>query len=430
MIKVYCASYENLPNFIALTHIDMKRLFSLAAAVLFLCGAANAQEALWSRNAITSPEINQDGTVTFRYFAPKAMSVQVTGDCIAVKGTNAEGKEVTLNRADMKEGKGGVWEYTTEVLEPELYKYNFVVDGLTTVDPSNVYVNRDVASVFNIFIVSREKGDRGWLYQANDVPHGNVSKVWYDSPTLKMKRRMTVYTPAGYVGGKDKYPVMYLLHGAGGDEEAWPTLGRAAQILDNLIATGKAKPMIVVMTNGYPAIPAAPGEWQAGMYKPGMSGTPGGQPVASMQESFPDVVNYIDKNYRTIAKKSGRAICGLSMGGGHTFMISKEYPTMFDFIGLFSAAANLHKTEMRNGRRVNLEEYDPQTEAQLAALFAARPKLYWIGIGETDFLYNGNKEIRGYFDSKGYPYEYYESPEGHIWRNWRVYLSVFAQKLF
>ena len=408
----------------------MKRLFILAAAALFLCGAANAQEALWSRTAVTSPEVNQDGTVTFRYFAPKAMSVQVTGDCIAVRGTNAEGKEVTLNRANMKEGKGGIWEYTTEVLEPELYKYNFIVDGLTTVDPSNVYVNRDVASVFNIFIVSKEKGDKGWLYQANDVPHGNVSKVWYDSPTLKMKRRMTVYTPAGYVGGKDKYPVMYLLHGAGGDEEAWPTLGRAAQIMDNLIATGKAKPMIVVMTNGYPAIPAAPGEWQAGMYKPGMSGTPGGQPVASMQESFPDVINYIDKNYRTIAKKNGRAICGLSMGGGHTFMISKEYPTTFDYIGLFSAAANLHKTEMRDGRRVNLEEYDPQTEAQLAALFAAKPKLYWIGIGETDFLYNGNKEIRGYFDSKGYPYEYYESPEGHIWRNWRIYLSVFAQKLF
>ncbi len=408
----------------------MKRLFILAAAALFLCGAANAQEALWSRTAVTSPEVNQDGTVTFRYFAPKAMSVQVTGDCIAVRGTNAEGKEVTLNRANMKEGKGGIWEYTTEVLEPELYKYNFIVDGLTTVDPSNVYVNRDVASVFNIFIVSKEKGDKGWLYQANDVPHGNVSKVWYDSPTLKMKRRMTVYTPAGYVGGKDKYPVMYLLHGAGGDEEAWPTLGRAAQIMDNLIATGKAKPMIVVMTNGYPAIPAAPGEWQAGMYKPGMSGTPGGQPVASMQESFPDVINYIDKNYRTIAKKNGRAICGLSMGGGHTFMISKEYPTTFDYIGLFSAAANLHKTEMRDGRRVNLEEYDPLTEAQLAALFAAKPKLYWIGIGETDFLYNGNKEIRGYFDSKGYPYEYYESPEGHIWRNWRIYLSVFAQKLF
>ncbi|MDE6085479.1 MAG: esterase, partial [Muribaculaceae bacterium] len=200
-----------------------------------------AQQALFSGAMVNSPEINPDNTVTFRLVAPKAVTVELEGDFLPENTRSVE----------MEEGKDGVWSYTTRPLTPELYSYNFVVNGMRYLDPSNIYQNRDVATWTNIFIIKGEKGSRGDLYSVNDVPHGNLSKVWYDSPTLKLNRRMTIYTPAGYEKGKN-YPVLYLLHGAGGDENAWSELGRAAQILDNLIATGKAEPMIVVMTNGNP----------------------------------------------------------------------------------------------------------------------------------------------------------------------------------
>lgn len=149
--------------------------------------------------------------------------------------------------ADLVE-KDGVWEYTTpKPLAPELYSYTMLVDGLKINDPSNVHRIRDVKSVSDVFIIPGERAD---LYKINDVPHGTVSKVWYNSPVLGMDRRLTVYTPAGYETGNKRYPVFYLLHGMGGDENAWTELGRASQILDNLIAQGKAEPMIVVMTNG------------------------------------------------------------------------------------------------------------------------------------------------------------------------------------
>lgn len=300
---------------------------------------------------------------------------------------------------------------------------------MTYLDPSNIYMCRDIATYTNIFIVEKEKGDKGDLYSVNAVPHGNVSKVWYDSPTLKMTRRMTVYTPAGYEKG-GRYPVLYLLHGAGGDEDAWTTLGRAAQIMDNLIAEGKAKPMIVVMTNGNTNCEAAPGEWSKGMYKPSFMGHRDSKPVASMEESFPDVVKYVEKNYRVLKNKKDRAICGLSMGGGHSFAISKLYPNMFDYVGLFSAA--IYVKGGNNSKQPLLDQMneDADFNKQMTALFGAHPKLYWIAIGKTDFLYKANADYRKYLDGKGYSYEYLETEGGHIWRNWRVYLTEFAQKIF
>ena len=292
-----------------------------------LLGAATmwAQQALFDQNNLTSPEQNADGTVTFRLYAPKAITAEVVGDFLPA-GTMM---------APMKEEKNGVWTYTTPgKLQPEMYSYKFRVNGMELLDPSNAYHCRDIASFTNIFIVTDQEGDKGSLYSVNRVPHGNVSKVWYPSPTLKTNRRMTVYTPADYDKG-GRYPVLYLLHGAGGDEDAWTTLGRAAQILDNLIASGKAKPMIVVMPNGNANCDAAPGEWDKGMYKPSFMGHNASKPVASTEESFKDIVNYVDKNYRTLANKKNRAICGLSMGGGHSFGISKLYPDLFNYVGLF-----------------------------------------------------------------------------------------------
>lgn len=403
----------------------MKKVLLTLSAVL-LCFSAFAQQALWGGPAIVSPEINPDNTVTFRLMAPKAVKVQVTGDFLPNQPIQTEwGTFEGPGVADLVE-KDGVWSFTSQVLEPELYSYSFIVDGLQIRDPSNVYMIRDVASVTNVFIITAQKGDKGDLYSVNDVPHGSVTRLWYDSPTLGTPRRMTVYTPAGYDKNlKTRYPVLYLLHGAGGDEEAWIALGRTSQILDNLIATGKAAPMIVVMTNGNAWQQAAPGESAKGFSTPSMMTTGNAQaaPTATFEESFKDVVTYIDGNYRTIKKKASRAICGLSMGGFHSYHISKFYPDYFDYVGLFSAAISM-------GNESDSPVYS-DTDAKLKVQFVDKtPKLYWIAIGNTDFLFQQNVDYRKYLDEHKYPYEYMETDGGHIWRNWRIYLSTFAPKLF
>ncbi len=381
----------------------MKKLFISIAAIAFACLAAQAQQALWSRAAVVSPQINDDGSVTFRLNAPETRKAIVAGDF-----TTKDGKDIGFG--EMTRNEQGVWEFTTPPLRSELYSYTFVVDGVRMCDPSNVYINRDVASVMNILITD---GDRGDLYKVNDVPHGSVKRCWYDSPTLGKQRRMTVYTPAGYEQGKEKYPVLYLLHGAGGDEEAWMTLGRTSQIMDNLIAEGRCRPMIVVMTNGNPWQQAAPGESAAGMVQPAMKFDPSQK---SFEEAFGDVISYVESNYRTIRKKEARAVAGLSMGGGHSFNISRMYPDKFDYVGLFSAAVGDVK--------------DAEVAASLAAQRDKGFKLYWIACGNTDFLYQANRDYMKYLDSIGFPYVYRESDGGHIWRNWRIYLSEFAPMLF
>lgn len=387
----------------------MKRtILSLAAGALAL--AAGAQQALWDNAEIVSPEIHPDNTVTFRLLAPKAESVTIQGDFLPA---SAQGK------AEMTKGTDGVWTFTTpEPLAPELYSYSFAADGVRTMDPSNVYAIRDVATVTNVFLID---GDRAHLYKVNDVPHGTVARVWYDSPGLGLNRRMTVYTPPGYEDSTQKYPVFYLLHGAGGDEEAWIALGRTAQILDNLIAEGKAEPMIVVMTNGNPTQEAAPGETSDGFIKPTMDISRMNK--GEFETSFPDVVNYIDSHYRTKADKAHRAIAGLSMGGFHSLHTSKLYPDMFDYIGLFSAA--IFPFEGRGEAEVYKD-----MEGKLKTQFEKKPKLYYIAIGDSDFLYDDNAKYRKLLDEMGYPYEYFETPEGHIWKNWRIYLTEFAPKLF
>ena len=380
---------------------------AICLAFLLMPVEALAQQALWGKAPLVSPEIHENQTVTFRLRAPKAVKVQVTGDFLS-KGV-----------ADLVENKEGVWEYTTpEPLKPELYGYNFVVDGLKMYDPSNVYLIRDVSTITNVFIIG---GDRADLYKVNDVPHGTVSKVWYDSPALGMDRRLTIYTPAGYEMSGKRYPVFYLLHGMGGDENAWSELGRATQILDNLIAQGKAEPMIVVMTNGNAALEAAPGESSLGWEAQPTFQLPKTM-EGSFETHFPDVVKFVDKHYRTKANKKNRAIAGLSMGGFHSLHISKQYPDMFNYVGLFSAA-------IMPGKNVESPIYQDM-EGKLATQFAKKPALYWIAIGKTDFLYKANAEYRKLLDEKGYPYEYFENEDGHIWKNWRIYLSEFVPRLF
>ena len=397
----------------------MKRIITIAAALL-VAGSAFAPQALVPGTGIVSPEINPDNSVTFRYYNPKAITVQVSGDFFPTERVTFEmdGRTRTIDnpgKADLVENNG-LWSYTTPPLEGELYSYTLYVDGQKMMDPSNIYQNRDIATWTNIFTLSAEKGDKGWYYQVNDTPHGNVTKVWYDSPTLGKQRRMTVYTPAGYEKNtRTKYPVLYLLHGSGGDEDAWSDLGRAVQILDNLIAEGKAEPMILVMPNGVYFNQAAPGV-AVNMFQPTISNSRS-QSTVEVENSFPDIIKYIESNYRVRKDKNSRAVAGLSMGGRQSAALSRKYPDMFGYVGMFSGVVP---------PAVDAEGNDKA----LDAVFAAGPKLYWIGCGKTDGVMKNSLLLKEYCEEKGYPVTFYESEGGHIWRNWREYLTVFAQKIF
>lgn len=388
------------------------RQIVVVLSILSVCLSLNAQQALWGSMPFLTPEIHSDNTVTFRLYAPKAVRVNLNCDFISAE------RDVELpSIVELEEKENGIWEYTTPVaLSPELYSYSITVDGLKINDPANVFIHRDVVSLSNIFIIPGERAD---LYKVNDVPHGSVAKVWYYSDYLKMNRRLTIYTPPGYEMSSKRYPVLYLLHGMGGDENAWSELGRATQIFDNLIAQGKMQPAIVVMTNGNSSQQAAPGETSNNLVQPEfVLPNKGGD----FELHFPEIVEFIDKAYRTKARKESRAIAGLSMGGLHSLTISKHFPDMFDYVGLFSAAIN---------PRDNAESPVYQNfEDKLKVQFKKQPKLYWIGIGQTDFLYEENAEFRKMLDENGLSYIYYESPGGHIWRNWRIYLTEFAPLLF
>ena len=393
----------------------MKRILSLAVCGLLAVGSV-AQQQLGMRPRVQSPVVNADGTVTFNFYDPTAQAVSVFGDF----------KEISGQQLDMTRQDNGIWSVTTSPLAPELYSYSLTVDGQRFIDPANSYVNRDISTLSNIFIVSKTDSDKGHLYTVNNVPHGTLSRVWYDSPTLGQQRRMTIYLPPTY-DGKKRFPVMYLLHGHGGDETAWSDLGRTSQIMDNLIAEGKCVPMIVVMPNGNPTCNAAPGWWHEGMYTPDGNAFNQRGAKSTMEESFMDIVNFVDSHYQTIQKRSARAVTGLSMGGGHTFGISRLYPQVFDYYGLQSAACRMPKELIPNTPNSMLND---DFDGQMARLFASKPKLFWIAIGKDDFLMQMNTELRQYLDAHHYPYEYYENDGGHIWRNWRIYLTLFAQKIF
>ena len=362
----------------------------------------SAQQQLWG-GANGSPRVNSDNTVTFSIKAPDAQRVSVQLDY---------GVLWPLER-----DTAGVWTFTTGALEPDLYLYNYVVDGVKTLDPENVYTMRDVATVKSMFFVN---GGRPLVYEAQDVPHGNVSAVWYDSPRVGQKRRMMVYTPAGYDQGKQRYPVLYLLHGSGGDETAWLHQGQAAQVLDNLIASGQAVPMIVVMPNGNVDEQAAPGADQRGLVTPTFAHKQWME--GSFESSFVDIMEYVDRHYRTDKRQSRRAIAGLSMGGYHSLYISANQPKDFGYVGLFSAA-------IRPMKGVESPIYD-NLEQKLAVQFGQDLKLYWMAIGKDDFLYEPNRLYRELLDRGGHRYTYVESTGGHEWRNWRRYLAQFVPLLF
>jgi enterochelin esterase-like enzyme len=358
-----------------------------------------------------SPDIQSDNSVLFRIKAPGASSVQVIG-------TFSPGfKPIPMLKKD-----SGLFEVKIGPLASDMYEYRFILDSALMLDPNNNLVTRDGSIIENCLLIPGKLGD---LIASENVPHGNVTAVWYSSPTLVAERRMYIYTPPGYEKGKDKYPVMYLLHGGGGDEDGWISRGRANYIIDNLIASKEAVPMIVVITNGNPNAVAAP--LDRPLYS-SVKDTPGIAGMASQrfEESLvKDVVPYIEKNYRVIADADHRAITGFSMGGYQTQNITNSNPGMFNYIGvmsmgLFSSFGNNPNPNYNKEKHV----------AQLKALKASNPKLYWIGIGKDDFLYATVTNLKSLYDEIGFKYTYRESDGSHTWKEWRLYLTELAPRFF
>jgi enterochelin esterase-like enzyme len=404
----------------------------VALAALLSIPVASAQQAAPAapgRGAAAarpvSPEIHADRTVTFRLAAPKANEVTLNGSWEGAK-------ELKMTKDD-----SGVWSVTVGPLGEQLWGYWFLVDGVKALDPGNGETQRDGSRYDNLLMIS---GPGSEMWDFKDVPHGTLQQVWYASPVLKQaRRRMYVYTPPNYEAGQTRYPVLYLLHGGGGDEDAWVTMGRANIILDNLIAAGKAKPMIVVMPNGNatqtvsqgyaygptPArqsvtAPAPPPLQAAAAAGGGRGGAAVARPPQPYAGSYPeslvkDVIPFVEKHYRVLANKDNRAIAGLSMGGGHTLVATNNNPGLFGYIGVFSS-----------GPRTVDEAY----EKQLQAVKAGGVKFYWTGAGTTDMAREGTMNLHSLLEKQGFKTTYKEIPGAHYWFLWRDFLADFGTVMF
>ena len=390
----------------------MKVKTILAAMLVLASSTVMAQQNINTKvETIVSPQVNANNTVTFRLLAPQAKSVSVKGDWEANDGVGI-----------MKKDKKGLWTYTTPVLPSEMFTYRFNMDGVVITDPADPFTRRDVGNVFSIFFVNGGAAD---YYQVRNVAHGTVETVWYPSVNMpKKSRRLNLYLPPSYGKENRNYPVLYLLHGSGGDENAWLDLGFINRVMDNLIAEGKVEPMIVVLPNINPSVEAEAGETSDNLsYMPVMTKFLPNYKEGLIEQNFPEIVNYVDAHYRTIADKQHRANAGLSMGGMTSMFVSANYPNMFDYVGLFSAG--LDWTDF-NWNFPAYQNLDQKLQNQKNAGY----KLYWIAIGNSDFLYQANKDFMKKLDTIGLKYTYHESTRGHLWSNWRQYILKFAPMLF
>lgn len=373
--------------------------YILLSSFLYICfSLVTAQELanFVNRKPIVSPEI-KGNEVTFRIKAPKAREVMLYGSWM-LKYTD---REVLIEKEE------GVWKVTLPVPEPDIYTYHFIVDGIVMNDAANIMMQRDGTRYLSVLFVD---GTKTTNYK-EAKKRGNLTKVWYASPSLDMSRRMYVYTPYGYENSNKKYPVLYLLHGGGGDEDAWSNMGFACQILDNLIQQSKAKPMIVVMPNGNPGQQAAKPlmlEEKAFNYQDPSTAN------LFIHSLVKDIVPYIEKNYRVIGKPDSRAVSGLSMGGGHTMSVTNNYPGMFGYIAPMSMG-------IREGQEI---------DTQLQALKKAGYKLYWLACGDADFAYPGAKLLHEALDKNGITHTFHVTGGGHTWSNWRNYLNTLVPLLF
>lgn len=382
---------------------------------------------------VMSPEVSADRQVTFRISASQAQSVRVSGGDIPNINT----------RGTMTKGPNGVWEVTVGPLNAGAYRYNFNVDGLTVVDPRNGAVSESLSNVWSLVVVPGSD-----YFDTKEVPHGAVAAVTYYSTALKKFRRMHVYTPPGYESGKDKYPVFYLLHGSGDNDDAWTSVGRAGFVLDNLIAEKKAKPMIVVMPASHTQNTTGGGR---------AAGPPSTDPnVPSPPDEFTrdfetDLMPYAESHYRIITDRAHRAIAGLSLGGSQTLNIVIPHLDKFAYIGVFSSGLLGAFGGGRAGRGpaaasgplvvapgplapapgAGASLWEQQHKAELDnAAWKKGLKLVWFSTGKDDSLITTSRATVELLNKHGYNASFHESEGAHTWLNWRNYLVEFTPQLF
>jgi enterochelin esterase family protein len=376
----------------------MFKISACAIIVAFsaLLSAQAPPAAAPGRGGNTAPQrppyvVNPDKTVTFQLSAPKAATVALSGDW--VQGQQA------MTKAD-----DGVWSITVGPLRPMVYSYNLYIDGVRMPDPQNPMVKLGDRSSDSMFAVPGST-PASWDIQA--VPHGTVHINWYDSKSVGALRSIWVYTPPGYEAGTARYPVLYLLHGSGDTENSWVVVGRANMILDNLIAAGKAKPMIVAMPYGRPLQDVYFGPSQAPA-----------DPNAWENDLLHDVIPYVEKLYRVTANADSRAIAGLSMGGGQALRTGMTHLDVFHAIGVFSA-----------GSRPNMEDQYKEFFADSAAT-NKKLKVFYIACGKADPGFANVQNVVDTLQKHGIKHSFTASEEGHMWRNWRDYLTEFTPQLF
>lgn len=346
------------------------------------------------RAPLISPEVHPDRTVTFRLMAPNARKVTLSGGFVSALGGAS---------AELTKDEKGVWSGTFGPIEPGIYNYLLDVDGARFPDPAN---NRLKLSTNNVSSVVEITGDRLSFYDNKDVPHGTVRINWYESRVLGAKRRMYVYTPPGYGSGK-KYPVLYLLHGAGDLDEGWVNNARADFIIDNLLAEGEVKPMIVVMPHGHARFADESAE-EANLWKRG----------AFEADLLEAIIPYIEEHYDALRERENRAIAGLSMGGGQALGVGLNNLDRFAWVGAFSSAVFSEPKE-------SFAEIfrDPEkTNRQL--------KLLWIACGEDDRLLTRSEKLVEALKESNIEHIYRVSEGAHTWKVWQIYLKEMTPLLF
>lgn len=347
-----------------------------------------------------SPEIESDGRVTFRLYAPQATDVTVRGEWMKAN-----------ERTPMVKGDNGVWSVTVAPVSPELLSYTIYVHGVPVVDPRNPLIKPGVSATTSLIDIP---GPPAEFHALKQVPHGTVHVHWYWSKAVNKHRRVHVYTPPGYDAARStRYPVLYLLHGAGDTDGEWVSVGRANRILDNLIAAGKAKPMLIVMPDGHAA-------------GPGMNAVLRGQNTKLFeQDLIGEVIPLVEAGYKTAKGAENRTLAGLSMGGNQTLHIGFNNLNTFGSLAVFSSSAGF------------TEEMHKDFEKRFSPILADSDKLnrqlqlLWIGCGTADFLYKRSLTTVEMLKSYNVKHVYRETEgAGHTWPLWRQYLAEVSAMLF
>jgi len=367
-----------------------------------------------------SPEILPDRRVAFRIYAPQARAIRLAASDIPGVGQTTQ----------LSKGDQDVWEVTVGPLDAGAYRYNFNVDGVATIDPRNPAISESNNNVWSLVYVPGSD-----VFDTKAVPRGAVAEVTYNSTALGRFRRMHVYTPPGYELRSVRYPVFYLLHGAGDNDDAWSSVGRAGFILDNLIAAKKARPMIVVMPAGHTSR--------------GPDSAIGRAATDEFVNDFvTDVMPYIEKHYRVLTDRASTAIAGLSMGGGQTLNVAIPRLERFAYIGVYSAGllGAFSAADTGGGRGAapapvpaGPAAAPPLTATEWEKLYAVKLddpalkkglRLLWFATGKEDRLIPTTQGTVDLFKKHGFAPVFKESPGGHTWINWRNYLAEFAPQLF